>query len=83
MEDKKHLFGVGAIVLNLQSLELHLRYFLARMHQQDPVFPKIGDPTAAVNYLTVYKSLTALEHIPPASNRGDSQRSADERFWGP
>jgi hypothetical protein len=30
------------------------------MHQQDPVFPKIGDATAAVNYLTEYKSLTAL-----------------------
>jgi peptidoglycan hydrolase-like protein with peptidoglycan-binding domain len=24
-----------------------------------------------------------LEHIPPASNRGDSQRSADERVWRP
>jgi hypothetical protein len=60
MEDKKHLFGVGAIVLNLQSLELHLRYFLARMHRQDPIFPKIEDTTAAVNYLTDYKSLTAL-----------------------
>jgi hypothetical protein len=25
----------------------------------------------------------ALEHIPPASNREDSQRSADERVWRP
>src|ERR1700730_40515 len=24
-----------------------------------------------------------LEHIPPGSNRGDSQRSADERVWRP
>jgi hypothetical protein len=24
-----------------------------------------------------------LEHIPPASNRRDSQRSADERVWRP
>jgi hypothetical protein len=24
-----------------------------------------------------------LEHIPPASNRGDSQRCADERVWRP
>ena len=43
--------------------------------------PPKADHTAA-EWQAAMEALI-LEHIPPASNRGDSQRSADERVWRP
>jgi hypothetical protein len=38
-----HTKGVGAIVTNQQALETVLRYFLAKMNNEDIQFPKVGD----------------------------------------
>lgn len=56
----KHLNGTGAIVMNLQALELHIRYFLLRRHNQLMAFPNEGDKTVAENYVTNYMSLGEL-----------------------
>jgi hypothetical protein len=57
---EKHLSGTGAIVMNLQALELHIRYFLLRKNNQLMAFPKEGDKTVAENYVTNYLSLGDL-----------------------
>jgi hypothetical protein len=60
MDYKDHLFGVGAIVTNLQALETSLRYFLVRRFEQHFRFPMKGEPTACKNYLTAFASLGEL-----------------------
>jgi len=60
MEPLEHCQLVGAIVMNLQALETHLRYFLLKAHDQPVAFPKPGDKQVAHNYLTNRKSLNAL-----------------------
>jgi hypothetical protein len=56
----QHLNGTGAIVLNLQALEFHLRHFLLRSHGHSMAFPKPGDKTIAENYVTNFLSLGEL-----------------------
>jgi hypothetical protein len=60
MDYKEHLFGVGAIVTNLQALETSLRSFLVRRFEQHFKFPMKGDMTACKNYLTAFASLGEL-----------------------
>ena len=36
-----------------------------------------------VSFWSLNAHASPLEHIPSASNRGDSQRSVDERVWRP
>jgi hypothetical protein len=60
LEMKEHTHGVGSIITNLQALETVLRYFLMRLRNQEPDFPKIGDPDAKKTYLTRWISLGTL-----------------------
>jgi hypothetical protein len=60
LKAEQHTQGVGAIVTNLQALETVLRYFLLRLHRQEPQFPKIGDREAKKTYLTRFISLGPL-----------------------
>jgi hypothetical protein len=60
MKAEEHTRGVGAIITNLQALETVLRYFLARRHEQNIQFPKVGDEEAAENYLTRWVGLDKL-----------------------
>jgi hypothetical protein len=57
MKAEDHTQWVGAIVTNLLSLETCLRYFLLRLHKQDPQFPKFGDRDAKKTYMTRQLSL--------------------------
>lgn len=57
MKAEDHTQWVGAIVTNLLALETCLRYFLLRLHKQDPQFPKFGDPDAKKTYMTRQLSL--------------------------
>jgi hypothetical protein len=57
MKVEEHTQWVGAIVTNLQALETTLRYFLLRLRNQDPQFPKVGDHDAKKTYLTRSLSL--------------------------
>jgi hypothetical protein len=52
MDANEHCRQVGAIVTNLQALELHLRYFLLKAHGQPVAFPKVGEQQVSHNYLT-------------------------------
>jgi hypothetical protein len=60
MESKDHINGVGSIVTNLQALESVLRAFLLERYGQRWQFPKVGDTTADMNYLTNWISLGDL-----------------------
>jgi hypothetical protein len=60
MDMKTHLAGIGVISMNSQALELHLRYFLLRLHNQKLAFPTPSETSVAVNYLTDFKSLSTL-----------------------
>src|ERR1700749_72230 len=53
LEGKDHTHLVGCIVTNLQALETVLRYFLLRVHKQDPQFPKVGDTDASVYEMAI------------------------------
>jgi hypothetical protein len=55
-----HTKGVGAIVTNLQALETVLRYFLAKMNNEDIQFPKVRDKLVRLSYLTRFISLGKL-----------------------
>ena len=61
MTAEDHTKGVGAIVTNLQALETVLRYFLAKMNNEVIEFPKVGDTTVKLSYLTRYISLGKLD----------------------
>jgi hypothetical protein len=74
MEAKDHLFGVGAIVTNLQALETSLRYFLVRRFEQHFKFPIKGDATACKNYLTAFASLGELITDYNSSLKADEQK---------
>jgi hypothetical protein len=58
-------------MLNLQALESHLRYFLARLHKQDIAFPKVGDTSVTENYMTNFMSLGDLVDEYNASLSGE------------
>ena len=60
LEWKDHTHLVGCIVTNLQALETVLRYFLLRLHKQEPQFPQVGDTDVSVTYLTKYAFLGQL-----------------------
>lgn len=60
MDVNDHNKWVGAIVLNLQSLETVLRYFLLVANGQNPDFPKVGDKDTSITYLSDYRSLGNL-----------------------
>jgi hypothetical protein len=55
-EDKlkveEHTQGVGAIITNLAALETVLRYFMSRVKNEKPEFPKAGDKRVKKSYLT-------------------------------
>ncbi len=60
MDVNDHNKWVGAIVMNLQSLETVLRYFLLVANGQTPNFPKVGDKDTSITYLSDYRSLGNL-----------------------
>lgn len=57
MKPEEHTQWVGAIATNLLALETCLRYFLLKLHKQDPQFPKPGDRDAKKTYMTRQLSL--------------------------
>lgn len=57
---EEHTQWVGAIVTNLQALETVLRYFLAKTRNEVVEFPKVGDKTVKLTYLTRHTSLGKL-----------------------
>jgi hypothetical protein len=57
---EEHTQWVGAIVTNLQALETILRYFLAKLRNEVVEFPKVGDQTVKLTYLTRRTSLGKL-----------------------
>jgi hypothetical protein len=57
---EEHTQWVGAIVTNLQALETVLRYFLAKLRNEIVEFPKVGDQTVKLTYLTRRTSLGKL-----------------------
>jgi hypothetical protein len=57
---EEHTQWVGAIVTNLQALETVLRYFLAKTRNEVVEFPKVGDQTVKLTYLTRRTSLGKL-----------------------
>jgi hypothetical protein len=57
---EEHKQWVGAIVTNLQALETVLRYFLAKTRNEVVEFPKVGDKTVKLTYLTRRTSLGKL-----------------------
>lgn len=60
MDVNDHNRWVGAIVMNLQSLETVLRYFLLVANGQNANFPKVGDKDTSITYLSDYRSLNNL-----------------------
>ena len=60
MKVEEHTQGVGGIVTNLQALETVLRYFLAKLKNEVVEFPKVGDQTVKLTYLTRHTSLGKL-----------------------
>lgn len=60
MKAEEHTQWVGAIVTNLQALETVLRYFLAKLRNEVVEFPKVGDQTVKLSYLTRRTSLGKL-----------------------
>lgn len=52
MDVQEHTQGVGAIITNLAALETVLRYFMSRVRNEKPDFPKAGDRRAKKSYLT-------------------------------
>jgi hypothetical protein len=57
---EEHTQWVGAIVTNLQAFETVLRYFLAKLRNEVVEFPKVGDQTVKLTYLTRRTSLGKL-----------------------
>jgi seryl-tRNA synthetase len=76
---KDHLIGTGGIMMNLQALELHLRYFLLRSRGQAMAFPRDGDKMVAENYVTNYLPLGDLvaEYNKSLSEQEHSNYSVD------
>src|SRR5260370_4656561 len=60
MKVEEHTKNVGAIVTNLQALETVLRYFLLKVNNQVPDFPKQGSVDVTITFLTDYRSLRGL-----------------------
>jgi hypothetical protein len=60
LKAEEHTQWVGAIVTNLQALETVLRYFLAKLRNEVVEFPKVGDQTVKLSYLTRRTSLGKL-----------------------
>jgi hypothetical protein len=60
LKAEEHTQGVGGVVTNLQALETVLRYFLAKLHNEVVEFPKAGDKTVKLTYLTRHTSLGKL-----------------------
>ena len=60
MKAEDHTKGVYLIVTNLQALETVLRYFLAKMEDEVIEFPRPGDTTVKLSYVTRYISLGKL-----------------------
>jgi hypothetical protein len=52
LKPEEHTQGVGAILTNLAALETVLRYFMARVKNEKPDFPKAGDKRVKKSYLT-------------------------------
>jgi hypothetical protein len=76
---EEHTQGVGAIVTNLQALETVLRYFLAKMNNEDIQFPKVGDKLVKLSYLTRFMSLGKL--IKTYTKRSTPRRRSSK--WTP
>jgi hypothetical protein len=57
---EEHTQWVGAIVTNLQALETVLRFFLVKLRNEIVEFPKVGDQTVKLTYLTRRTSLGKL-----------------------
>src|SRR5258707_2816362 len=55
-----HNRGIGSLVMDLQSLETHIRYFLYRRDGEDAAFPKPGDWQTRETWLTKFISLDDL-----------------------
>jgi hypothetical protein len=55
-----HNRGVGSIIMDLQSLETHIRYFLYRRDGEYAAFPKPGDWQTRETWLTKFISLGDL-----------------------
>lgn len=52
MKAEEHTQGIGTILTNLAALETVLRYFMARVKNEKPEFPKSGDKKVKRSYLT-------------------------------
>jgi hypothetical protein len=60
MKAEDHTQWVDAIVTNLQALEAVLRYFLAKMNNEEIEFPRVGDKLVKLSYFTRFISLGKL-----------------------
>ncbi len=60
MRPEEHLRLIGTIILNLQALELTLRLFLLKAHDQSIDWPKPTDTLVRENYVTNYQSLGSI-----------------------
>jgi hypothetical protein len=80
LKTEEHTQGIGAIFTNLAALETVLRYFMAYVKNEEPVFPEAGDKQVKKSYLTRSIALQNLiQNYNAALRAGESAYSIDKK----